>query len=540
MSLRSRLLVVVLAVVVAGLIGSDLATFSALQSFLVRRVDQQLQGVRMPIERALAATGGDPGILNRPGPGRLISGGAYIELVDLHGKVLARSNRLETSLAGPKLPATLPAPATGGAEVGARNFSIGSSPAGGPRYRVSVSSAPGGPALLVVAIPLKDVADTLHRLIAIEVVVTALAVAACLALGLWLVGLGLRPLNDIEDTAKAISDGDLTRRVPLRGSSRTEVASLGLAFNSMLTQIEAAFAERQASEERLRRFVADASHELRTPLTSIRGYAELFRRGANHRPEDLAKVLSRIEEESAHMGVLVDDLLLLARLDQGRPLVRLPVRLSAVAAAAVEAARAVDPGRDWQLDAPRPVDVMGDKDALRQVIDNLLTNVRTHTPPGTSVLVRVTAEGPDAVLEVADRGPGMEPDVAAHAFERFYRASSSRARDRGGVGLGLSIVAAIAAGHGGRATLATGPGEGTTIRIELPLAPAAGGPALPTRTAASPGEAAGAPTLDAQHAYGTDRVDEAAGVDSVAASTAGGNPSPHRHPVSVPPPIGPR
>ena len=470
MSLRSRLLVVVLAVVVAGLVGSDVATFSALQRFLLKRVDQQLAGVRLPIERALDQTGGDLGVLTRPGPGRLVSGGAYIELVSPQGHVLARSNRLDTSLAGPKLPAALPRPAAGGVAGGARDFSTGSASAGGPRYRVAVSTSPAVPGFLVVAIPLNDVGDTLHRLIVIEAVVTVLAVAACLALGLWLVGFGLHPLDDIEETAGAITAGDLTRRVPVKGSGRTEVAKLGLAFNTMLTQIEAAFAERQASEDRLRRFVADASHELRTPLTSIRGYAELFRRGADHRPEDLAMVLSRIEEESAHMGVLVDDLLLLARLDQGRPLLRLPVRLSAVAAAAVEAARAVDPGRDWQLDAPVPVDVMGDADRLRQVVDNLLTNVRVHTPPGTPALVRVTRSGPDAVLEVIDRGPGMDADMAAHAFERFYRASSSRARDRTGVGLGLSIVAAIAAGHGGRAMLSTVPGEGASVRIVLPLA----------------------------------------------------------------------
>lgn len=477
MSLRGRLLVVVLVLVVAGLVGSDVATFSALRRFLIRRVDQQLLDVRAPLERGLATTGGDPSLLlNRPDRGRLISGGMYIQVRDSSGRVVAQSDRLDTGLATPRLPATLPNPPGKGAHRGVALFSTGSVRSGGDQYRVSASASPGSNQTLVVAIPLKDLADTLHRLMVIEAVVTGLVVVGTLVLGLWAVRVGLRPLDDIEETAGAIAAGDLTRRVTIKGT-RTEVARLGRAFNTMVTEIEAAFDERHASESRLRRFIADASHELRTPLTSIRGYAELFRRGADHRPEDLAKVLNRIEEESARMGVLVDELLLLARLDQGRPLASHPVELTAIASAAVDAAAAVDPDREWRLYAPSRLVVMGDADRLRQLIDNLLANVRTHTPAGSGAEVRVTATGDIAVLEVADMGPGMPAEVAANAFERFYRADAARARDRGGAGLGLSIVAAIAIAHGGRASVTATPDEGATFRIELPRStgdPAAG------------------------------------------------------------------
>jgi two-component system OmpR family sensor kinase len=284
---------------------------------------------------------------------------------------------------------------------------------------------------------------------------------------------GLRPLDGIAATAGAIAAGDLTRRVR-PAEPTTEVGRLGLALNAMLGQIEAAFAERRASEARLRRFVADASHELRTPLTSIRGYAELFRRGAASRPEDLATTMRRIEEEAERMGVLVDELLLLARLDQGRPLDRRPVDLAEVAAEAVEQARVIDPGRPLELAAPGPVVVLGDRERLHQVAANLLANVRMHTAPGTAARVEVAAAGGRAVLQVADQGPGMHPEQAARAFERFYRSDPSRSRGMGGAGLGLSIVAAIAQAHGGRASVSSAPGRGVSVRVELPLRERAG------------------------------------------------------------------
>jgi two-component system OmpR family sensor kinase len=245
----------------------------------------------------------------------------------------------------------------------------------------------------------------------------------------------------------------------------------------MLGQIEEAFDERTASENRLRRFVADASHELRTPLAAVRAYAELFDRGARERPEDLERAMAGIQRESRRMGLLVDDLLLLARLDQGRPLERKPVELGGVARDAVEAARTLDPGREIELDTNGLVEVDGDKERLRQIFDNLLANVRSHTPPGSAATVRVLNGGTQAVLEVADSGPGLSGDQLQHAFERFYRGDSSRSRDAGGAGLGLAIAAAIAESHGGSAVVVNegrDGGRGLTVRVTIPLAPEAG------------------------------------------------------------------
>jgi two-component system OmpR family sensor kinase len=287
----------------------------------------------------------------------------------------------------------------------------------------------------------------------------------------------LRPLAKVKDTAEAIAAGDLTRRVP-EHPPRTEIGQLSGALNGMLVQIESAFRTQQASEmaartseERMRRFVADASHELRTPLTSIRGFAELYRQGA---VDDVPRLMNRIESEAARMGLLVEDLLLLARLDAQRELVRAPVDLVALAADAVHDARALSPDRRVSLEVTHdqgvPV-VLGDESRLRQVLGNLMTNALTHTPAGTQVTVGVATEPGWAVLSVRDQGPGLAPQDAQRAFERFYRADSSRTRShRGGSGLGLSIVAALTAAHGGVAELDTAPGAGAVFRIRLPLA----------------------------------------------------------------------
>ena len=316
---------------------------------------------------------------------------------------------------------------------------------------------------------MNSVVQTLHRLVLIELITTAAVLAGVGGLALVVVRAGLRPLEDIGETAGAIAEGDLSRRVE-RAEPRTEVGRLGLSLNAMLAQIQTAFEARQASEDRLRRFVADASHELRTPLTSIRGYAEMFRRGVADRPADLATSMRRIEEESARMGVLVDDLLLLARLDQGRPLEREPVDLAQVAADAVQDARAVEPERPIELHGPDVAVVLGDELRLRQVAANLLANARQHTPPSTPVRVDVRQENGSVVLEVADDGPGLFPEEAAKVFERFYRADPSRNRNQGGTGLGLSIVAAVAQAHGGRAKVESEPGHGARFRVELPAA----------------------------------------------------------------------
>ena len=309
-----------------------------------------------------------------------------------------------------------------------------------------------------------------------------LAVLAGIAgLGLWVIRLGLRPLREIEATAATIADGDLSERVDV-AAPNTEVGRLGLSLNAMLAQIEAAFTAQQESEERLRtserklrQFVADASHELRTPLAAVRAYAELFERGAADRPEDLARSMSGITRESERMSLLVDDLLLLARLDEGRPLEREPVDLEQVVVEAIDAHRVVD--GDHPLEASvEPAIVVGDRDRLRQVVDNLLANARAHTPPGTSVSVGLhTADG-RVELTVSDTGPGLTEEEATEIFERFHRLDSSRARSSGGVGLGLSIVAAVAQAHGGAAEARPTPGGGATFVVSIPLARAGGCP----------------------------------------------------------------
>jgi two-component system OmpR family sensor kinase len=298
--------------------------------------------------------------------------------------------------------------------------------------------------------------------------VSGIALLLVAGFALWLVRLGLRPLEGIGATAGAIAAGDLSRRVE-PATDRTEVGRLGLALNAMLAQIEAAFEERRASENRLRRFVADASHELRTPLTSIRGYAELFRRGADSRPEDLAKSMQRIEAEAARMGVLVDDLLLLARLDQGRPLEREPLDLARIVEEAVDSARAVEPDRAIDLELHGPALVSGDGGRLRQAVDNLLDNARVHTPASSRVQVTLSPDDGVVLLTVADEGPGLPAEVATRAFERFYRGDSSRSRSMGGAGLGLSIVAAIVEAHGGTVTVGSEEGAGATFEVRLPV-----------------------------------------------------------------------
>ncbi len=321
--------------------------------------------------------------------------------------------------------------------------------------------------MLVVALPLREVAGTLHQLLMIELIVTASVLGALALLGLVVVRASLRPLEAIGHTAARIAAGDLTQRVE-RADERTEVGRLGLALNAMLAQIETAFKAREASERRLRRFVADASHELRTPLAAVRAYAELFARGASERPADLARSMTGITRESERMSLLIDDLLLLARLDEGRPLEQEPVELAEVLSEAVETAHAVEPERSIGLELESAV-VLGDRDRLRQVVDNLLANVRAHTPPGTPVQVTLSRSNGNAAVVVADSGPGMNEDQVAHVFERFYRTDASRTRASGGVGLGLSIVSAVAHAHGGSVSATSKPGAGASFRIELPL-----------------------------------------------------------------------
>ena len=395
-----------------------------------------------------------------------------------------------------------------------------SSPSGGHRWRVvgffeefpSINGATGQQSFVtgtaIVAVNVDSVYDTIAQLTRADVVVSAVIVFVLALIVFVVVQTNLRPLVEIEETAEEIAEGHLNRRVPER-DPRTEIGSLGRSLNTMLSQIETAFHAREQSEaaahqseERMRRFVADASHELRTPLTAIRGFAEYYRqRGglvqqwdddepqlvqSGLSPDDLDRIMHRVEAEAARMGLLVEDLLLLARMDQQRPLASNPVDMLSLAADAVHDTRMVAPDRSIELSVQPGAAflVIGDEARLRQVIGNLMSNALTHTPDGTEIKVsigsgildqRAPEQVPAVLLDVQDHGPGMSSEQADRIFERFYRADQARGRSTGGSGLGLSIVAALVAAHGGVVSVRTAPGLGATFRVALPLAPEAQG-----------------------------------------------------------------
>ena len=460
MSLRGRLLAGLISLVTIGMLVSDVVMYTALRSFLTDRIDQQLEETVVPAAQELEVR---YNFRHGPSGRTVIPAGTDARLLDGAGRVVAELSGFRERDDPPPDLSELASDSRNDSRHSFTTKAVGESSL---RYRALATPTTDG-RIFVVALPLRDVTQTLGRLVLIEVIATLSVIVLLGLLALWVVRVGLRPLDQMATTAGEIAAGDLSRRVE-RADDRTEVGRLGTALNAMLGHIEEAFAARTASEQRLRRFVADASHELRTPLTSIRGYAELFRRGAAERPDDLETAMRRIEDESARMSVLVDDLLFLARLDQGRPLEQEEVDLVALASDAVDDARAVSPDRSITFETNGPVTVTGDEARLRQVTANLLANARVHTPEGTRVHVRIQSTPDGAQLEVADEGPGLAPDEAARAFERFYRADPARARASGGSGLGLSIVAAIAAAHGGRATVDTEPGRGATFRVELP------------------------------------------------------------------------
>ena len=453
------------ALVFAGLLVANAATYLALQSFLMQRVDDQLQAGQAQAYHALVPDEprhGPPG--GRPPPPGSNWGITYAALyqtgtlvTDQHFNGLGLTT---SSTEHPILPSPLPrdgAPRTVPGSGGVNQFRV---------QAVPLDST--GDALLVVAIPLTDVQSTLNSLLFVEGLSSLGVLIGLAALAWWIIGIGLRPLERMGSTAQDIAGGDLSRRVE-PATPRSEIGRLGLALNGMLSQIESAFKERTQSEQRLRRFVAAASHELRTPLTSIRGYAELLRRGAADKPEDASLARRRIEEEAIRMSRLVDDMLLLARLDQGRPLERAPVDLTAIARDTCLDAGAVAPQRKITLEADGEVVVSGDEMRLRQVVANLVRNALVHTPAGSPIEVGVAQKNGSAVLTVADHGPGLIAGDAARVFEAFYRSDPSRSRDRGGSGLGLSIVAAVVAAHGGDVHARETEGGGATFRVELPL-----------------------------------------------------------------------
>jgi two-component system OmpR family sensor kinase len=468
-SLRRRVLLGCLAVAIV-LLAADATIFGTFRSFLVGQVDERL----IPAAERLAddvRVPGRPGGGGPRGPGGEEHAGREV-LSDLYIGVLGDADTSVTR-SGPPLRDDVPPPRLDGASLrtqagGKPSPATVGAESGTGTWRVVAVPRPGA-GVLVVGASLDDVEATLRQILLVVGVASAAVLAALLAVAVWVLRLGVKPLAAMAETAGAIAAGDLSRRVEPAGGP-TEAGQLGSALNRMLEQIEDAFRIRGESEEHLRRFVADASHELRTPLTSIRGYAELFRQGGLRSPDELADAMRRMEAESRRMGALVDDLLMLARLDEGRPVEAALVRLDLLVSDAVRDAQAVEPGRPIDFGS-EPVAVLGDELRLRQVVGNLLANARVHTPAGTPVHVTIGPRGDLARLEVADEGPGLAPDIAHRVFERFFRGDASRTRASGGTGLGLSIVAALAEAHGGRVELVTAPGKGARFIVELPLSP---------------------------------------------------------------------
>ena len=462
MSLRGRLLIGVISLVVLGLLVTNIATYLSLERFLIGRVDEQLTSGH---DEAVAALGG-PGSARHP----RFPVGTVVELVGANGAVVVgkvvTQPYANPSAARPVLPNLLP---NSGLDNPSQPFTVAGT-GGVPQFRMTDwPEGQFGGQYVVLAIPLTDVQSTLSGLLQLGVLISASVVAGTAILAWFIIQIGLRPLRRMGAVAVDIAAGDLSRRVE-PATSKTEIGRLGLALNSMLSQIEAAFAQRTASESRLRRFIADASHELRTPLTSIRGYSEMLRRGAAKSPTDSELARRRIEDEAVRMSTLVDDMLLIARLDQGRPLEMKPVDLQAIARDAAADARAVAPQREVKVDAPIPVVVTGDDTRLRQVVSNLMRNALVHTPGATPVEIAVSTENGLARISVADHGPGLRPDEMERIFEPFYRADPSRSRDRGGAGLGLAIVNAVVSAHGGKVRVRETNGGGATFNVELPLA----------------------------------------------------------------------
>jgi two-component system OmpR family sensor kinase len=482
--LRVRLVAAMLLLVIAALAISGLLARSTLRSYQITRVDAQLKSAAHPAQEHGVGTLGNQG---DGGTNGLFSN-FVTEVTDANGKIRVP---LSQNLVDPKQP--LPQlPKFTGAQIttaGAHYLTV-DAVHGGDHWRVlavPIALSDGSTGTLLVAQNLDEVDNTVSQLTVLLLIIGAACVVVVGGLGYLIVRTSLRPLREVERTAAKIAAGDLSERVP-HADARTEVGQLSGALNTMLAEVETAFAQRadseaaaRQSEERMRRFVADASHELRTPLTSIRGFAELYRQGAVHGEADVHRVMGRIEDEAKRMGLLVEDLLLLARLDQERPFARAPVDLLALVGDAVHDARAVAPDRPITLEVgvtdPPPV-VIGDEARLRQVLGNLVSNALRHTPPTTSVHVGVGSAGDERTgaqiveLVVADDGPGMSEEQAARVFERFYRADAARNRNDGGTGLGLAIVSALVAGHGGTVDVSTAPGSGARFTVTLPLATA--------------------------------------------------------------------
>ncbi len=456
--LRVGLVAATLVLVACGLATSGIAVTSILRHSLISRIDSTLLEASRGWALAPRQQSAPP--YEGPDPGRPPSK-FYVRGVGIDGSPFTAINDRN---AEPALPPNN--------DVGPNPTTLPSVNGSDIQWRAVSVRGPHG--LTTVAIDLSDVQHTVRSLVWLQFGIGVAVLVVVGIAGYAVVHRSLKPLSEVEQTAAAIASGQLDRRVPER-DPRTEVGRLSLALNGMLTQIQQAMASSESSaetargsEDRMRRFITDASHELRTPLTTIRGFAELYRQGA---ARDVAMLLSRIESEASRMGLLVDDLLLLARLDVQRPLEYHRLDLLALASDAVHDGQAIAPNRAITmkvLDGPGTPEVLGDEPRIRQVLSNLVANALQHTPESAEITVRVGTDGDDAVLEVADKGPGMSQEDASRVFERFYRTDSSRARASGGTGLGLSIVDSLVHAHGGVVTVTTASGEGCCFRVMLP------------------------------------------------------------------------
>lgn len=516
--MRARLLLAVGVIALLALVLADVVVYGQLRSNLYSQVDNSLQVAHPAIESTAesaasypatqassdaasrkdypvseapsATTTTVPGRATAPSSGSESAGfcsvarqsapGMFVEVLNAGDRVVTGSDGRETCAAfepgshtySPVIPAHLT-----GFRVTPQShnepvlyFTTASTVDAGPHFRVRAEKLADGD-ILVLATPITEVTTALTHTFVVEVLVTLAALIAAILLGFWLVRVGLRPLRDIERTAEVIAGGDLVQRVP-NPNPRTEVGHLATSFNVMVDRIEDLVTNLRASENRLLRFVGDASHELRTPIAAVSAYAQLFERGDRVTPEDLGRIMTGIRRESSRMARLVEDLLVLAKLDEQRPLQHVPVEVVGLVGESVESATLIGPAWPVRVVATEPVEVVGDHSALRQVVDNLLANVRAHTPEGTETTVSIARRDDRCVIEVADTGPGITEEQATLVFERFFRADPSRSRLSGGAGLGLAIVASIVAQHGGSAEAVARAETGALFRITLPaLAP---------------------------------------------------------------------
>ena len=463
-SLRTRLLASALLAAITSLLVADVATYVFLRSVLIQRVDASLRSVDLP--RRDQAT-------DSPLPRRL-SRDVYLEERDPSGRTINSVPALDgRNELRPVLAKQLSDPKGSALPDGPARFFITGSIPSGTRFRVKVGAFDDG-RLLILAETLTDVDATLRRVVLTQLIVSAAAIALAGFLGAIGIRRNLRPLDDVRTTAIAIADGEHDRRV--EGTAPSEVAHLGTAFNAMVDELDRALHQRDALVTQLRQFVADASHELRTPIAAVSAYAQLFDLGAADNPDDLRRSLTGITNETGRMQRLVEDLLLLADLDRDTASPRArheDVDILQIATEAVDAAAVIGPA--WPVDlvsdevsVAQPTRLMADASEIRRVIDNLISNVRTHTPPGTPARVIIRSE-PNAIgITVSDAGPGLADDELVQVFDRFWRADASRSRARGGSGLGLAIVTTIVQHHHGTITASRSDEGGLAIDIRLP------------------------------------------------------------------------